>query len=137
MVTIGSKYLPLSPDIDTAIVGQCACCTAPKASAELSSLGLPTPDWKLTAESIRRHFPAGFENSCGVWFRVDSAQCGASDGEEYKAHLTKVLKTIITSTDLKVRYIKWGISPFTKIHVHVTDEPLLQFSRFFPKWLAR
>ena len=102
-MTIGSKYLPLSPNIDTAIVGQCACCAATKSvNANLSSLDLPTPDWEETATAIRRHFPAGFECFCGVWFRVDSTQCSAGDEEEYKAYLTKVLDTLIKDTNLKV-----------------------------------
>ncbi len=101
-MTIGSKYLPLSPSIDIAIVGQCACCEAAKRSENLSSLDLPTPDWEGAATAIRRHFPAGFDHCSGVWFRVDSTQCSAGDEEEYRAYLTKVLDTLIKETNLKV-----------------------------------
>ena len=101
-MTIGSKYLPLSPNIDTAIVGQCACCAATKENVKLSSLDLPTPDWEGTAMAIRCHFPAGFDHCCGVWFRVDSTQCSAGDEDEYKAYLTKVLDTLIQHTNIKV-----------------------------------
>ena len=102
LVTIGSKYLPLSPNIDTAIVGQCACCAAQKQDAQLSSLDLPTPDWESTVASVGRHFPAGFESCSGVWFRADSAQCSASEEEAYKTYLTTMLDTLLKTTNLKV-----------------------------------
>lgn len=102
LVTVGSKYLPLSPNIDTAIVGQCACYAASKEITELSSLDLPTPDWETTVASVGHHFPAGFESCSGVWFRVDS---GESEGEINKAYLTKVLNALMNATNLKVHDI--------------------------------
>ena len=102
LVSIGSKYLPLSPDIDTAVVGQCACHAAAKEVAKLSSFDLPTPDWEKTAAAIRRHFPAGFEDCCGVWFIVDSTHHQASEVDEYKTHLINVLDTLLQATSLKV-----------------------------------
>ena len=101
LVTIGSKYLPLSPSIDTAIVGQCACCEAAKKNANLSSLDLPTPDWEGTAVAIRQHFPAGFDYCSGVWLRVQSSSAG-EDEEEYRAYLTNVLDTLLKDANLKV-----------------------------------
>ena len=102
LVSIGSKYLPLSPDIDTAVVGHCACLAAAKEVAKLSSFDLPTPDWEKTAASIRRYFPAGFEDCCGVWFTIDSAHHRASEWDEYKTHLIDVLETLLQTTSLKV-----------------------------------
>ena len=131
LVTIGSKYLPLSPTIDTAVVGQCSCSTAIKKNSKLSSLELPTPDWAETAAAVRRHFPAGFEHCSGVWFRVESTQCSAVGDEEYKAHLVKCLDTLLKNTNLKVCKCV-TVQPFTNLKLVRKFSPTVSISQAFP-----
>lgn len=85
------SHRPLNESVSHVVLGRCGCVPHPSPAPTLTSLGLPTPHWKASWDSVKGCFPGGCD-MCGVWVAVEGEQS-----------LQEVVEELVNSTDLTVQ----------------------------------